>query len=113
MIDELEGLVGKFMGSANRTWCFAHIINLIAKTVIRQFDIPKAKEGASVDAAMAELLALASDMDTEDMLTQASHDIYRGNGGEELEDDIDRWEDEQGRLSVSDMKELEEDVWPI
>ena len=62
---------------------------------------------------MAELLALASDMDTEDLLTQASHDGYSGNGGEELEDDVNGWVDEHGRLSVSDMKELQEDVQPI
>ena len=49
-------------------------------------------------------------MDVEDMLTQASH----GNSdGDDKEDDIDRWVNEQGKLSPSDLKELEEDVQPI
>ena len=53
MIDELGGLLGNFSGGGNQTHCFAHIINLIAKTVIQQFDIPKAKKGENVDLAMA------------------------------------------------------------
>ena len=95
MIDELEELVDKFSGAANWTRCFAHIINLIAKTIIQQFDVPKTKQGESVDAARAELLALASDMDIEDLLTRANHDGYSGDGKEEVCDDhVDGWVDE-------------------
>ena len=114
MIDELEGLVDKFSGAANWTRCFVHIINLFAKTIIQQFDVPKTKQGESVDAARAELLALASDMDIEDLLTRANHDGYSGDGEEEVHDDhVDGWVDEQGGLSASDIKELEEDMQPI
>lgn len=114
MIDELEELVDKFSGAANRTRCFAHIINLIAKTIIQQFDVPKTKQGESVDAARAELLALASDVDIEDLLTRANHDGYSGDGEQEVRDDhVDGWVDERGGLSASDIKELEEDVQPI
>jgi len=108
MIDELRDLLSSFPGGANRTRCFAHIINLIAKTIIRQFDIPKAKEGELVDVAMAELHALAADMDAEELLTQASHSY---DGGDD--DDVEGWRDEQSRLSTSDLKELEEDLQPI
>jgi hypothetical protein len=34
-----------FPGSANRTWCFDHIINLVAKTITTVFDVPKTKAG--------------------------------------------------------------------
>ena len=114
MIDELEELVDKFSGVANWTHCFAHIINLITKTIIQQFDVPKTKKGESVDAARAELLALASDVDIEDLLTRANHDGYSGDGKEEVCDDhVDGWVDEWGGLSALDIKELEEDVQPI
>jgi hypothetical protein len=55
MIDELCALLAAFPGAENQTCCFAHIINLIAKTVIQQFDIPKAREGEVVDEALKEL----------------------------------------------------------
>jgi hypothetical protein len=111
MIDELGDLVDSFAGATNRTRCFAHIINLIAKTIIRQFDIPEAKDDQLVDAARAELLALATDMVAEDLLTQSSHG-YRDDE-EEDDDDVEGWVNEQSNLSASDLKELEEDVQPI
>lgn len=111
MVDKLEGLVSGFDGATNRTRCFAHIINLIAKTIIRQFDIPEAKEDQLADAAMAELRVLANDMDMEDLLTQANR-VYSDDEKDE-DDDLDGWVDERSRLSVSDLEELEEDVQPI
>ena len=111
MVDKLEGLVSGFDGATNRTRCFAHIINLIAKTIIRQFDIPEAKEDQLADAAMAELCVLANDMDMEDLLTQANR-VYSDDEKDE-DDDLDGWVDERSRLSVSDLEELEEDVQPI
>ena len=65
MIDELCALLEVFPGAENQTRCFAHIINLIAKTVIQQFDVPKASEGEIVDEALKELWALAGDIDIE------------------------------------------------
>ncbi|TDL29000.1 hypothetical protein BD410DRAFT_702115, partial [Rickenella mellea] len=38
MTTELADLIDAFPGDANRTRCFAHILNLVAKSVIRQFD---------------------------------------------------------------------------
>ncbi|PBK65454.1 hypothetical protein ARMSODRAFT_866429, partial [Armillaria solidipes] len=32
-----------FDGQASRTGCFAHIVNLVAKSLLRQFDPPKRK----------------------------------------------------------------------
>ena len=88
-----------------------HIINLIAKTIIWQFDILEAKEDQLADAAMAELHVLATDMDMEDLLTQANcvYSIYK----KDEDDDLDGWVDKRSRLSVSDLEELEEDVQPI
>ena len=41
MIDHLAVLNDTFPGAANQTWCFAHILNLVAKSVLRQFEAPK------------------------------------------------------------------------
>jgi hypothetical protein len=45
MIEKMADVLTDFPGSPNRTRCFNHIINLVAKTVIKSFDTPK-KEGA-------------------------------------------------------------------
>ena len=55
MIEELTRLLPDFPGSANHTRCFLHILNLIAKTVIRQFDTPNNMFGN--EEGDAELLA--------------------------------------------------------
>ncbi|KAG1760280.1 hypothetical protein EDD22DRAFT_757666, partial [Suillus occidentalis] len=51
MVNELSDLLEDFPGETNRTRCFLHIINLVAKTLIRQFDVPKAKADTIMDEA--------------------------------------------------------------
>ncbi|KAF8075927.1 hypothetical protein FPV67DRAFT_1395746, partial [Lyophyllum atratum] len=51
MVDELEKLVESFPGQANLTRCFNHVLALVAKTVVRQFDVPKKKEDEALDNA--------------------------------------------------------------
>ncbi|EPS96242.1 hypothetical protein FOMPIDRAFT_1082489, partial [Fomitopsis schrenkii] len=46
MIDELEDLVESFRGQVARVRCFDHTINLIVKTILRQFDTERNKKGA-------------------------------------------------------------------
>ena len=41
MVSELEKMLPEFPGEAARTRCFAHVVNLVAKSVIKQFDAPK------------------------------------------------------------------------
>ena len=67
MIEELTNLLDDFPGPANQTQCFLHILNLIVRSIIRQFDLPKSKKASdgadegdpTLDAAMRELLKLA------------------------------------------------------
>jgi hypothetical protein len=41
MIEHLSTLIENFPGAANQTRCFTHILNLVAKSILRQFDTPK------------------------------------------------------------------------
>lgn len=109
MINELDELLENFSGAESQTRCFAHIINLIAQTIIRQFDIPKAKEGGLVDQAVNELQVLATDIDIEELLTQANN-AYKDA---DKEDDLEGWVNEQSGLSTLDLKRLEADVQPV
>jgi hypothetical protein len=44
MIDSLATIVLDFPGEANRARCLAHIVNLVVKIILRQFDVSKKKE---------------------------------------------------------------------
>ena len=59
-----------------------HILNFVAKSIIKQFDIPKAHADEVLDDAAKELAALAVDLDIEE---QVSHEGLPGDG----EDDAD------------------------
>ncbi|KAA1479953.1 hypothetical protein DENSPDRAFT_744231, partial [Dentipellis sp. KUC8613] len=54
MIDELADIVDEFPGPVARTRCFAHVVNLVAKSLLRQFDVPKTKADAELSKAERE-----------------------------------------------------------
>lgn len=88
MIEELEHLLDDFPGAANQTQCFAHIINLMVKSILRQFDVPKAKANEALDEASKVLLHIAEDIETEETETQVS------SGNNKLADNVEGWIDE-------------------
>ncbi|KAF9536806.1 hypothetical protein CPC08DRAFT_608459, partial [Agrocybe pediades] len=49
LISQLPTLLDAFPGAANRTRCFTHILNLVAKVILRQFDTPKKKADQALD----------------------------------------------------------------
>jgi hypothetical protein len=109
MIDELEDLVAAFPGEPGRTRCFAHIINLIVKSVIKQFDVPKAKKGEVLGDALEELIVSAGDIELEECVTRES-----ANEDDDLEDDNEEgWVDERAKMSEEDQVKLNEDVQPV
>jgi hypothetical protein len=67
MTDELADLIAHFGGEMAQTRCFLHIINLVAKTLIKLFDLPKRKGGQSLDD---ELKQLGKDLELEDLQTR-------------------------------------------
>ena len=48
MIEELTNLLDDFPGPENQTWCFLHILNLMVKSIIQQFNLPKSKKTSDV-----------------------------------------------------------------
>lgn len=102
MVEKLSTLLPDFPGAANRTRCFTHILNLVAKAILKQFDAPK---GSATDAAALE--ALAED------LAQLEVD----ENDEELDDDelLSGEEIPTGRegLSADEVVELEESLKPV
>jgi len=109
MIEELATLLDDFPGAANQTCCFTHILNLVVKSIILQFDLLKAQADKVLDDAANEMLKLASNIELEDEISAKD-----GEDGEEGEDDNNEgWIDEQGEMTESQLEELDECVQPI
>ncbi|PBK85576.1 hypothetical protein ARMGADRAFT_891383, partial [Armillaria gallica] len=47
MANDLANCIPSFPGQAHRVSCFAHIVNLVAKSLLRQFNTPKKANGNS------------------------------------------------------------------
>jgi hypothetical protein len=104
MIDALAELVVAFPGAANRTRCFAHILNLVVKVILRQFDLPKAMGGEALDIASQALLDLAGDVEIE----EAAMDK-----GDDDDDSEEGSIDPRDGLSLEEQDELDATVRPV
>lgn len=105
----------------NRTRCFTHILNLVAKSLLRQFDVSLKLSGNNsnednpeieLTAEEEELLELAEGLHQEE-LTMAQQD--EGNNDEDGtdEDDEEGWVDELDELSVEEREELKLHIRPV
>ena len=67
MIDSLTELLHSFPRVSKRTRCFNHVIALVAKRLIRLFDVPKKDADAALDDAEQELMDLAEGIDLKEI----------------------------------------------
>ena len=108
MIDELSVLLEEFPGAANRTRCFTHVLNLVAKSILKQFDLPKAKAGEALSAAMEALSVLAGDIETEEV--DMDGDLAEDDDSDDDEDGI---ADPRDVMTDSEIAELDESLQPV
>jgi len=121
MIEHLATLIENFPGAANQTRCFTHILNLVAKSVLRQFEAPKSKGGKVLDDAARELAAVLDDLegfDDDDVASNGGGDEDDGEGNEDVDDDVvdDDEEgllDERDGMSEEELATLEKSVKPV
>jgi hypothetical protein len=108
MIQALGELINMFSGEARRTCCFEHIVNLIAKSIIQQFDVPKTKKEEALDKAAQELMVLAGDLDKEECVTRDSPEV-----GDDDNININGWVDKLGKMSEREQERLNKDIQPV
>ena len=104
MIDHLATLLEAFPGSANRTHCFTHILNLVAKCIMKQFDSPKKQNGDN------------DDVDEEDAtdLQVALDELENELEDDGVNEDADKWEyDMRMEMTEDEIEELEKNVQPV
>ena len=108
MVDELSNLLDDFLGAPNRTRCFTHILNLIAKSILKQFDLPKAKADEALDAAAQALADLAGEIEVEEELM--GDDLV---GDDKDDDSSEGLADIRGEMSAEEIVELDESLRPV
>lgn len=132
MVCELAKQIETFSGEVSLTRCFLHIVNLVAKTTIRVFDVPKKDADTTddsndrdptLDDAQLELEKLAQAIEVEDAEVTAAEvqmeNEREGDGakGEVDEGDIENstegWIDEHSEMSDAERKDLDASVLPI
>ena len=114
MVEELDLLIDDFPGPANQTRCFLHILNLVVKSIIRQFDLPKTKKASDDEEdeeneAEKEILKLADEIEREEAMAGV-------NGDEEdaTEDDNDEgWVDKREEMTEGELRRLTRSVKPV
>jgi hypothetical protein len=106
LVTELADRNAHFAGDMSRTRCFLHIVNLVAKSLIREFDAPKSKASMADDP---ELVKLTADIEIEDART-ADEDP---NKDAESEDNEEGWVDELYLLEEEEREQLMDSIRPL
>jgi hypothetical protein len=111
MIEELENSLTGF-SAVNHT-CFAHILNLVAKSLLKQFDVKPDKKNDDDDLNDDErsLLDMAGDIEAEERIT--AQEMDDDDGEIDDDDDDDGWVDEVEALTLEERKNLEESIRPV
>lgn len=109
MINCLATTLEAFPGSANRTRCFAHILNLVAKCIMKQFDVPKKFQGENSDIE-AEINDLEDELERLDDDQGEDEDREMNNG-----EDVDEEEELDGheQMTEDEIDELQQSVKPV
>ncbi len=112
MIDELAGQLLEFSGVANHAWCFTHILNLVVKSIMHQFDVAyKQKDKHDMmDKQAYKLKKLARDIEMEELATQADSDNEDEGPPHNNEEG---WIDEWLNMTEDEIDNLEKSIQPI
>jgi len=110
---ELDDILPAFNG-INRTCCFLHIVNLVMKSLLRQFEAMKKLRGDNTDLSKEEQeqLQLKEDLETEELIT-----IEKANEDEDEDgadnDDTDGWVDKTEGLIAKEKRQLQWSITPV
>jgi hypothetical protein len=103
MIRELAWLLSSFSGPSGQTRCFNHVLSLVARTIIRQFDVHPSHQTEDT-----ELKDLAEGIEMEEFVTEAER-----NALNEDDEDPEGWIDEQGLMDEIEREAHDESVRPV
>lgn len=102
MIEALAKILEKYPGACNRVRCFAHIINLVVKLILRQFDSTKRSKKRSKNKSDAP-----SDTDDDLQLEEELAAFKEELREHEEERAMDEGEEDDDDLLEEDFEEIE------
>lgn len=111
MISELETLLPAF-SDVNHTRCFLHVNNLVARTLVKQFDAPKKTPGRTNEDDEA-IIKLAGDMEFEERATREQPLEESGDASIDQDDDLNGWIDEIAALSQAEREVIQNATRPV
>ena len=126
MIERLAEMLPGF-SNAGHTRCFLHIINLVARSMIKQFDVPKNPTGHLSDDESQEITpeepadevderldgpAAETDLDDQDRAGRVDRNDA-DDEDEEIDDNVEGWTNEMTLLSRSEREHIQEDIRPV
>ena len=112
MIDNLDDSLTKFL-SLNRTQCFAHILNLVAKALLKQFNV-KTEPATDLNVDEKSLLENATDIETEELtMPQEPDDDEEDAINVDIDDDDAGWVGEIEALTPEERIDLDESIRPV
>jgi hypothetical protein len=106
MTMHLETLVPSFSGAPTCTRCFLHIINLVAKSILKQFDSMNANVNDDLPVEDRD----SDDTSSLDGLTSAGQ--YDGDE-EDVDDDVEGWVDEVETMDADERADLMQSLHPV
>jgi hypothetical protein len=92
-------------------WCFAHILNLVVKSIMHQFDVPEKKKGEVADKATLKLQKLAGDIECKESLFPCG--VWQEDGEEASRDNMEGWVDEQDKMDTDELQALDNAIQPV
>ena len=110
MIHELSELVLTFGGAVSQTCCFLHVVNLIAKLLIPQFNVSKGFGDAVVGGGQDDEYGEAGFDENNDIASEKEADQNVVINGI---DNDNGWIDEVDLLSPEERKELDDAIQPV
>ncbi len=70
VVDDLTDRLLEYPSEEHRTRCFAHVVNLVVKSLLNKFELPKKRKYDAVDAPKRDLQVLAEGLEHEDIQTR-------------------------------------------
>lgn len=115
MINEMDDLIENFRGQRGHVRCFDHILNLVVKMLLKQFDISphcaKCENDTDLDATEATLQELARELEME--IEEDNDDVAEWDLDTVDLDDVEGWVDKRDGMSVEEAAKHEATMCPV
>ncbi|KAG1800170.1 uncharacterized protein BJ212DRAFT_1287405, partial [Suillus subaureus] len=111
MVENLAEALPSFSGRANHMRCFLHTINLVAKSLLKEFNMMKREATQALDNNVG-----SKSGESENEMENLPTDSYAAEGAEDdslLGDNDEGWIDEVELLSECEHKQLWQQILPV